>query len=433
MSQKWTQKLPMGVLIALSMLALTGFGCRQPGSNNSELGGNPLVVWGLWQESAWVEPVIAAFKQQTGIDVEYKKIGSVASYEKMLLEALAEGRGPDVFVIHHTWVEGKRGLMSPAPNDIVNVRQIQEEFVPVVAQDLVRDNFVYALPTSVDSLALYYNQDILAASGIATPPKTWTEFQRAVEKITKVSRLGIIEQSAAALGTANNVNRAGDVLQLLMLQQGMKIVNDDDGRSDLSSDLGERALEFFTDFSNKSKRVFTWDLAQDFSIDAFAEGRAAMMVNYSYHIPTIKAKNARLRFAVAPVPQLPDSTLDNQRSFASYWPFAVAASSRSPQAGWQFVRFMTSAEASQVINQEQQAPPARRDVIPLVQSDPIIGVFADQSLVASTWTRSDIVTTDAIFNTMIDNVVTGASSIQDALKEADEKLGKLNQFSDDNK
>lgn len=410
------------LLLITSAFALTGFGCRAPGGAGGDLGGQPLVVWGLWQESAWVDPVVEAFRNQTGIDVEYRKIASVATYEKTLLEALAEGRGPDVFVIHHTWVEGKRGLMSPAPEDIIGERAVREEFVPVVAHDLVRDGFVYALPTSVDTLALYYNQDLLASASIARPPATWQDFQRAVESITRVSRQGFIEQSAAAIGTAANVNRAPDIIQLLMLQSGLTIT-DEEGRSDIASgDIGERALTFYTDFSNKSKKVYTWDLAEDYSIDAFSEGETAMMLNYSYHLPTIAAKNPRLRFAVAPAPQIADST---SKTFTNYWPFAVAASSRSPQAAWQFVRFMTSAEASQVINDAQGAPPARVDTVPLVQGHPQLGVFADQALTAVSFPRVDIVAADAIFNAMIDEVVTGAANIPDAVRKAKDQLEQL--------
>lgn len=421
------KRLAQVVLLAVSALALVGLGCRnRAGNGASDLGGQPLVVWGLWQESAWMEPVVKAFEDQTGVKVEYKKIASVATYEKMLLEALAEGRGPDVFVIHHTWVEGKRGIMSPAPADVITERQVRDEFVPVVADDLVRDGYVYALPTSVDTLALYYNQDLLASAGIASPPTTWTEFQRDVEKITQVTRLGIIDQSAAAMGTAANVNRAPDILQLLMLQSGISIV-DNQGRSDVAADtIGQRALTFYTDFSNKSKQVYTWDLSRDYSIDAFAEGDTAMMLNYSYHIPTIKAKNPRLRFNIAPAPQIADSGT-NSKSFASYWPFAVSNSSRSPQVAWQFVRFMTSAQMSTVINQQQMSPPARRDTVAAAQSDPQLGVYADQALTAVSWPRVDIVATDAIFNTMIDDVATGTTNIPDAIRKLKDQIEGIQQ------
>jgi multiple sugar transport system substrate-binding protein len=406
-------------LVILSLIVLPGFGCRRSNVSGDAKNIQSLVVWGLWQESAMIEPIIKAFSDQTGVKVEYKKIASIATYEKTLLEALAQGRGPDVFVIHHTWVEDKRGIMTPAPSDIVDERAVREEFVDVVAKDVVRDGFVYALPTSVDTLALYYNRDLLSAAGIPKAPSTWDEFQRAIERVTKVNRLGIIEQSGASVGTAANVNRASDIVQLLMMQSGLDIMKPEIAQIDIANEIGERSVTFYTDFANKSKKVYTWNLQQDYSLDAFAAGKTAMMVNYSYHLPTIQAKNPRLNLGIAPVPQISDS---QPKSFASYWPFAVSTTSRAPKTAWTFVRFLTSATSADALNAVQKVPPARRDSIATVQRDPLTGVFADQALLAVSWPRVDITASDAIFNKMIDDVVTGAASLEDALRSAQDQL-----------
>lgn len=417
-------KVPLVLLIVVSAFALAGFGCRQP-QPVRETTTTSLVVWGLWQDSDVLGPVLRAFKDQTGIDVEYKKIASVASYEKELIAALAAGRGPDVFVINNTWVEAKHDIMSPAPAEVISQRDVLNEFADVVDKDLVRGGFVYALPTSVDTLALYYNKDLFNSAGIAEPPRTWKEFQDVVIKLTKVSNLGFIGQSAAALGTASNINRAPDILQMLMMQSGLPILNTANGerRVDIANDVGARALSFYTDFSNKSKQVFTWDITQDYSIDAFAQGKTAMLFNYAYQIPTIKAKNPRLAFAVAPAPQIAGNS--KEITFASYWPFAVSASSKSPQASWQFVRFLTSKSVADVVNKAQGVPPARRDAIPDYANDPIMGVFSEQALKALTWPRVDIVETDAIFNTMIDKVATGGVAIQEVLKQSQDQLQRI--------
>ena len=410
-------------IVLLSLVALTGFGCR----NTQNLSGgsgdnNTLVVWGLWQDSADMEQVVKGFEDQYKIKVDYKKIASVATYEKTLLEALAQGRGPDVFVIHHTWVEAKSGIMSPAPSSIIDTRAMQEEFAEVASKDLVKDGFVYALPVSIDTMALYYNKDILASAGIAKPPATWDEFQRAVERITKVTRLGILEQSAATIGTAANVNRASDILQLLMLQSGLLIKDSSTGRVDIANEFGERATTFYTDFANRSKRVYTWNLQQDYSLDAFASGKSAMMLNYSYNIPTIQAKNPRLNFGIAPIPQIADS---KKISFASYWPFAVSVSSRSPETAWTFVRFMTNKNAAASINATQNTPPARLDSVADVARDPMLGVFAEQTLTATSWPRYDIVAVDAIMNKMIDDIVGNTATITDALRSAEDQLKNI--------
>jgi len=348
----------------------------------------------------------------------------VATYQQDLLQAIAEGRGPDVFVIHHTWIDDTRNILTPAPDNIVDARAVREEFVDVVEKDVVRDGSVYALPLSVDTLAMFYNKDIFNGAGIARPPRTWSDFQQMVERITRVNRLGVIEQSGAALGTAANVNRAADLVQMLMIQSGLPIV-EEGGRVDINNDIGKRALTFYTDFANRGKQVYTWNLQQDYSIDAFAEGETAVMFNYSYHLPTIRAKNPRLQFGVAPMPQIAGSSESNRVSFAAYWPLAVANSSTAPAAAWQLVRFLTSHDSAAALNRAAVTPPARRDSVIELQRDPELGVFAEQALSARTWPRFDIGAADTIFNALIDDVVTGAATLDDALRRAQDQLNAL--------
>lgn len=412
------------ILVFVSLFTLTGFGCRRSATNEPENLNRELLVWGLWQESADMEPLLKAYEEQTGTKVKYKKVASVATYEQDLLEALAEGRGPDVFVLHHTWIDDKKGILSPAPEAIVDARSVKDEFVDVVEKDVVRDGKVYALPTSVDTMAMFYNKDIFNGVGIARPPRTWSDFQQMVERITQVNRLGVLQQSAAALGTAANVNRAADILQLLMIQSGLAIIDDTRG-VDINNDIGKRALVFYTDYANRGKKVYTWNLQQDYSIDAFAEGETAVMFNYSYHVPTVRAKNPRLSFGIAPMPQIAGSSDADRITFAAYWPFGVANSSTAPEAAWQFVRFLTQKESSTALNVAASTPPARRDGVAELQRDPDLGVFAEQSLAAESWQRVDIAATDTIFNAMIDDTVAGATTVDDALRRAQDQLNSL--------
>ena len=416
------RQLALLVLVAVSVFSLTGFGCRE----KPIISGNTnLVVWGLWHNEETMGPVVKAFTEQTGIEVEYRLINSVASYEQDLLEAIATGKGPDVFIIHHTWIEDKLSLLSPAPDDVITSRQLQDEFVDVVARDVVRDGQVYALPVSVDTMAMYYNKDILNANSIARPPRTWNDFQQMVERITRVDRLGHLQQSAAAIGTSANINRASDIMQLLLLQSGLPIYDSSQNQIEINNEVGQRAFTFYTDFANKSKSVFTWNLQADYSIDAFSEGETAVMFNYSYHAPTIKAKNPRLNFGVAPMPQIADTANTKRVNFAAYWPFTVSSRSQKPAAAWQFIRYITGSNASYILNNAISSPPARRDSVIQFQNDPTLGVFAEQSLTAATWQRHGGTSVDSIFNTAIDSIVNGSATVADATRRAEEQLARL--------
>lgn len=424
MNRQTRQNLSVLVLAAVSLVSLTGFGCRRTQGTGDNFSGE-LTVWGLWQESAQMEPVLKDFTDTYGVKVNYKKVASVATYEKDLLEALAEGRGPDVFTIHHTWVEDKRRIMSPAAASIVDERAVRNEFVDIAGQDLVRDGQVYALPTSVDTLALYYNKDLLNSAGVARPPRTWTEFQQMVERVSRVNRVGSVELSAAAMGTATNINRASDILQLLWLQSGLNIYDTKGKQTDINNDAGKRALTFYTDFANKAKKVYTWNLQQDYSLDAFSQGTTATMLSYSYQIPVIQAKNPRLNFGVAPMPQIADNAATQRVDFSAYWPFAVSATSRAPQTAWQFVRFITNKAESSKINQAQQVPPALRDSVVELERDPALGVFAEQALTAKSWPQADSVAVDDVLTRMIDDVVSGAVTVDEAVQRGADQINNI--------
>ncbi len=417
------KKISLSTLVIVSVITLSGFSCKARPENSPITANVKLVMWGLWEESSYLEPIISSFTEQTGIEISYKKIASVADYEKKLLKAFATGRGPDIFTIHHTWVDRYKPLISPASAETIDERILREEFVDVVAQDMLKDGAVYGLPISVDTLALYYNKDLFNEAGIAQPPKTWDQFQEIVEKLTKVDRFGNIQQSGAALGTAANVNRAPDILQLLMMQSGLPIAGADYS-VDINNETSQNSLTFYTDFSNKTKKVYTWNLQQDYSVDSFASGKSAMMLSYAYQMDSVKAKNPRLNFNIAPMPQIADSKTVN---FASYWPYAVSSKSSSPTSAWRFVHYLTNAESAALVSKNTSSPPARRDSITSTARDPILGVFAEQSLTAASWPRSDITATDAIFNSMIDSIVTGGATASEALGRAQEQINHLNQ------
>ena len=127
-----------------------------------------LEVWGLFDDSDAFSKVLIEYKKRNPYagEISYKKM-SVDSYENDLLDALATGKGPDIFLIHNTWLAKHKEKLAPAPENIVDgkpvpvvtAKQAQDVFPDVVTQDFVDESNVYALPLSVDSLALYVNKD----------------------------------------------------------------------------------------------------------------------------------------------------------------------------------------------------------------------------------------------------------------------------------
>ncbi len=408
------------VLLALMFL---GAGCSR-GRLVTNRG--TIIVWGAFDDLETMKPLLDIFQKEfRGVKVEYKKISPVDTYEQILLRALAEGRGPDVFLVNAAWLPRWQGALLPAPEKLLPVRDVREEFVDAVVKDVIIGDRVLALPLYLDTLALYYNKDILNTAGFARAPKTWDEVQTAVRRLTMFNAEdpAQIERHGIALGTGKNVNRASDVLSALMVQNGARMVNEKGQPAFGADPHALQALQFYTDFANSAKDVYTWNLRSDYSLDAFAEGDAAMMINYSYHRPTIRLKNPRLNFDVAPLPQVEANNPANPpTTYANSWVFAVSKQSVVPKEAWEFVRAITRKEPSRQYLAASGYPPARRDLVADLINDTALGVFARQSLLATTWPQPDNRVVDRVFAEAMDAVISGQDTVEGALRRAAEQI-----------
>jgi ABC-type glycerol-3-phosphate transport system substrate-binding protein len=434
-----------------------------------------LEVWGPFDDSEAYAKVVAAYKEINPYigEIKFRKL-DVVTYEKDLVDALASGQGPDIFFIRNSWLPSFQDKIEPSPAGIMTEQEFRRDLVDVAAADFLSDNKIYAAPLSVDSLALYYNKDLFNAEGITGPPATWEELQADVKKLTKVDQYGNIIQQGVAMGTAYNINRSTDVLSLLMMQQGVELTDERNTEAQLSKPVvvngeiypaGQEMLKFYTDFALASSPTYSWNSSTKihYSIDAFFENTAAMMINYSWQYPVIKSKNSKLNFAVAPVPQFAGKPPAN---FANYWGLAVAKNKISPKStekpanglvapdnnvriheAWQFIKFLTAKNDGKVtlinglegtskeftINidpaleylKATNRPAARRDILELQKTDPVLGPFAYGNLIAKSWYESDPEAIEAILAEIIDSVNRGTITLKDAMDLADTRITRL--------
>src|SRR3989344_4457824 len=327
-----------GILVLLLILAgvlfFTTSGPKPPSPSTDKL---ELTWWKTFEDSENVRELLTDYTA-THKNVTFKFVKKEAStYEQELINALAAGAGPDIFSIHNDWLPKHADKISPMPDQLMNLRTYKESFVDVATTDFVKDDKIFAIPIAMDVLALYYNKDLLGSSGISQPPATWPELVSDAQKITKVLKPGTFTRSGVALGTSNNVNRAVDILTLLMLQNGTKFYSDDFGRatfdqrqtipgSNQNFDPGAIALAFYTQFADPAKVSYTWNVRSDLSVDAFTQGKLAMMLSFQYMQPVIQSKAPNLNWDVAAVPQISEEV--SKVNFANYWGESVSKLSK---------------------------------------------------------------------------------------------------------
>lgn len=419
------------VLVITSML-LMSLGCN---TANNKANSVTLTIWKPFVDSEQMQSVISAYQQlHPNVTIQYTK-KNIDTYEGDLLDAIASGNGPDIFSINNTWLPRYLNKTTPAPDKVFTLKDYKDTFVDVVSNDLVNDGKIYGTAMWVDSLGLYYNKDLLGTAGIATPPKTWDELAADVRKITQQDTNGYFTRSGVAMGTDKNVNRAPDIIYLLMLQAGAVPWSADKSTPQFANQVqrhgqsaapGAEATDFYTSFAKASSANYTWNENSDYSTDAFANGRAAMLYGYSYTRAQIDAKAPNLNYDVAPVPQY--NLSDPSVNFASYFAEVVSKQSKNADWAWDFLKFATSHEVLDKYYATDKEPSSRRDLISLQTQDLDIGVFAHANLTAKSFYKPDDAKFDALISDMINNVVLKGMKPDQAVSQAQNQAGTLSPF-----
>ncbi len=419
------------VVVIVLLLASVFFGIL-PGSRSTKPPQATLEFWGLFDSSSVWQPVFDAYrKNNSNVYFNYTQMNP-DTYEQDLIEALASGKTPDIIMFRSSWLPKHGNKVSPLPETLMTLRNFQETFPDVATVDFVSQNKIYALPVWTDVLAMFYNKDLFNTANVATPPKTWDDFIKTIQKLSDKDKFGNLTKSGAAIGTANNVNNAADILSLLMLQAGAKMISNDGKETafDKSTTVGsstykpgESALRFYTDFANPKSSAYTWNDKLPNSFDAFTSGQTAIIFDYAVNISRIKQKAPNLRLGIALTPQLADAT--KTVNYADFWGYSVPLVSQNKDAAWNFLVFLTTKDMNKYFSNIVSRPGSRRDVIGEGQADPNIGVFSEEMLAATNWYRVDPPAIDNIFKDMINSVVLGNAKPADAIFDAAAKVTSL--------
>ncbi len=410
------------VVLLMALGILPGFKKKSPGNGNQAA--VSLEFWGIDSPEAFKSAIENYQNANQGVKINYRQV-TPDKYEETLIDSLASRRGPDVLMFNHFWLPKHFEKFYPIPANLLNVKQLREEaFAEVAADDLVWQDKIYGLPLWIDTLALFYNKDLFNGAGLALAPVTWQEFQEDSRLLTDKAVTGEIKKSGAALGTGVNVNNAADILSVLMIQDGSSITTKE-GAADFNNDAGRQALSFYTSFANPGSQYYSWNNNFADSLDAFSQGKVAMIIDYSASREKIKSKNPYLNYAIAPLPQRAPNDPENVKNYADYWALGVSAISQYPIESWNFIFYLIGYEPTKQYLAATGKPPAGRILISEMINDEKIGVFAKQALSAKSWVQKDAVKNRQIFLNMIESVLNGRLNIDNALSQAAEEINKL--------
>ena len=350
------------VLVFLIIFAALMVVFRRPSATTTAVVPVTLTYWGLWEDENILKPVFDAYiAENPHVKITYIKQSS-KDYISFLKGRSKSGKGPDVFRYHNTWLPeltNDESYVQPIPESIMTPAEFEKTFHLIHRQDLKKGDLYYGIPLYVDNLVMIYNKDILKAGGVAGPPRQWIgDLADVVSKVTVKNDTDIPLTSGIALGTANNIEHFSDIYSVLLL------LNNLTEQSSLSNewamgvlrnlstqqgaDLASEALQVYRQFGEEK----IWSSKMPNSIDAFAQGKVAIIFAYTWQIPLIKAKNPEINLAVT---SLPEGLQGKKVTLASYWiegvsPYAKAANQAE---AWKLLKYMSSAASEQKIYEAQ--------------------------------------------------------------------------------
>jgi multiple sugar transport system substrate-binding protein len=222
-----------------------------------------------------------------GVKVNPVHIAGASLIQKVLQQASSKTL-PDVLMLDNPDVQqiAATGALAPLKNFGVSAPSGD---VPSVVKAGTYKGQVYGLAPVINSIALYYNVDMLKAAGV-TPPKTWDELKAAASKLTDPSK-GVY---GFAMSNINTYEGTWQFLPFFWSNGGDEKNIDTEGAA--------QAVQFDVDLQSDgsmSKSSVNWN-QQDVN-NQFVAGKAAMMINGPWQLPVLNATKG-LNFDSVPIP-----------------------------------------------------------------------------------------------------------------------------------
>lgn len=398
-----------------------------------------LTFYGLFDNEDLYAPIIKSFElENKNVTIIYKKFTDPESYLSLIVNELAEGKGPDIFMLHNTWFPDNYKKLKAAPSSIVTPETFRNAFVQVAADEMIipdSNNIeqIYGAPTYVDTLALYYNQEQLndAVPERGKPASTWAGIVGDVMELNKQDNsYERFKRSGIAMGRADNILRSFDILMLLFLQNKVNFYTDDLKNVDFANDESAvTALDIYSSFGIPSKANYSWNKyiadadSAEKEITTFARGKVSMIFGYSYTYEDILNEISRLKslgedvidvntIKIQEVPQMfdPSTSSETRKTYASYFAPVVARTSENSDLAWKFIASLVSETNQIYLNENTHRPSGRRSLISSQSQDPIYGAFADQVGYAQSIPMYNYYKYKAVFLNAISAILTTADT-----------------------
>lgn len=283
-----------------------------------------------------VRGLVQVFERQNpGIKVQ-TDLPPFEQYFPKLLSSMATGTGPDVFQIAQEsapqFINAR--FLAPVPASVATADDIRGNYLPWTTETFRRGNLYYGLPTDVQHLVMYINDELARAAGLdpTKPPETWDELVAAARRATRRDAAGNITQ--AGLDT-----RYKWAVYSSLLYQHIQgpVINAASRKAAYDSPQGLAAWKIAEELFRGSNAVDSPRFLP--GQRKFEQKRAVFYINHPVARSVIAAIGPDIKYTIAPVPKIRGRQLVVP---GHHWAYVVNARSKNVEAAWKWVTFLTS-------------------------------------------------------------------------------------------
>jgi len=417
------------IVLALAALALLSSYERGPSTPDGSLAFTGSVqIWGT-MPGGGMQDTIASLAEQFDAyrEVTYRYIPP-AQFNDQLVNALADGTGPDIVLMSHEYLVDMRRRIVPYSYEVVSERDIRDAYIEG-AQIFALNDGLYALPIAVDPLVLYWNRDLLATQGFLNAPRTWEEllnvqFGALIERDFDRS----IRRGVVALGEFNNVRNSFGVMSMLLTQAGSGgVVESERGyeiklQESIAGAINplRTAIEFYTRFSQPANSYYSWNRSLPQDRAAFVGEDLVFYFGYASEAREIERLNPNLNFDIAEVPQ--GAAASVRRTYGQFYGLALLRSSDNSNAAYAVMAQLNSPQQATDIAVNSGLAPVSRQAISAGSNDTYGRIAFASAGIAYGWLNPDVSTTNQIFATMSSDVNQNRRTIDQSVNDGLQRI-----------
>lgn len=420
------QTILIAIFFSFAVFAVLIFSGVIKTGSDSKLPQGKVVVWGTFPKASVNNLISNINSANSGLQIVYESKDS-STYQQDLVEAFANGNGPDLFIITHDMILRNDNFIYKIPYTTYPLKKFTETYIE--GADLYLDGQnVLGLPLVVDPMVMYYNKDLLTNEGIVYPPKTWDELFTLNGTLTKRNNIGTIYQSMIALGQYNNINNVEDILATLFIQNNNPIIQREQNNSGYISTLSgmnsytsvassESIFNFFIGFSNPSNASYSWNRALPNSLDMFTSGKLAFYLGRASEIFNIQSINPNLSFDVTQIPQIKDSP--TKRTSGEIYAAVINKKSTNISTAFSVANMLSTGENAKNFSISVSLPSSSKALLSEKPSDnPYLYTFFDSALITRSWTDPDKTKSNLIFEDLVESILSNNLSISGSISKA---------------